>query len=293
MEDYINIEALDQERKDGHHSGAGEDYEDMQDLHSANDASLPGKGPSSSKKSDLSVRNENWEYYSDGDGQASARETSVVQTKELKPTLDEATESDYENVSDKRPGKISVKVKRRAPFSLKLGRGRKKKKNMKTPRLETTDDDQYETLDGFAAVMRVASPNMRYQPQPIAMCQPHDEETPESAKMTSLTFGEENADIDPEDAHRTDSSNVGPLRATSYAALDRRLSTLWRAIFVLSSVSICAVVVAVVGVYIAMATSSDGNNPLQFRDYRTHHGQETNRNINLGKNFKTSALPFA
>ena len=304
----MNIEALDLQRKEGHESNECEDYEDyedMQDLPSTKSVSLTGKGGSSltvklykggssSKDSDLSAQNETCGYYSSIEGKASTRQTPVAQTKAFESKLtvdeDEASESDIENVGDKRTGEVSVMIKRQAPFSLTptLGSARKNATKKKTPQLETTDGGQYATLDGSAPVL--ASANIRYAPRPcIAMSNIHVEETPQHVQVTSSAFGQENAHLDPVAAQGLESSSVRELQA-SIAVLDHRLSAVWKSILILSVVSICAVVIASVGLYNAMALSSDADHPLRFRSGRTRHGEATN--YKQGKEPKT-CRPFA
>ena len=78
-----------------------------------------------------------------------------------------------------------------------------------------------------------------------------------------------------------ESSNVRALQA-SIAELDRRLSTVRRSILILSTVSICAVVIAIVALYIALASSSGWDDHLQFRSDRTNTSQGTDGKLGEG-----------
>ena len=97
----------------------------------------------------------------------------------------------------------------------------------------------------------------------------------EAVEVKNFTFGEEKAVFDWEGSQGMESLKVRALQA-SISALDRRLSIVWRSFLILSTVSICAVVFAIVALYIAMASSSGGDYHLQSRSDRTNTAQAVN-----------------
>ena len=285
MEDYINLNDLDLERKpqDGNESTAGEEnYVNMQGFYP----------------------------YFEGKASTCTRKTTTVQTSESKRTLEKetCTESDYVNVTDpdNSSAEVPAVVEQRSPFSPRQGKAR----TNTTPK--TTYDDMSDTLDGSTQSDALA-PRVAPQQSPFVMSMNMSSTPPRvgSMQVTSLAFCEENAEPkavqekvarslthNPHaETHEFSSFgstsskgametlNVSELRIQALiAAFDRRLSTVWRFNIAMLVMSICAVVIAAVGLYIAMASLSGRDHPLQFRDDRTYDGTETNDNP--GKNFK-------
>ena len=219
-------------------------------------------------------------------------QTPVAQINELKRSTDKTMERDYGNLAEKGRGEVPPlgAVSRPTSSSTPSGAG-KKKVTKKAAKLETSDQDldRHEELDRSEAVFSSAQTSIALQP--IVKCQKRVEKTwgyEESVKVTNLTFGEEKAVFDWDGSQGMESSNVRALQA-SIAALDRRLSTVWRCILILSTMSICAVVIAIVALYIAMASSSDGAYHLQFRSDRTNTAQGTNGKFGEAPN--TSQTP--
>ena len=236
---------------------------------------------------DLNIDRWRKEEHDRVEGPDSKRQTPVADINELKTSPEKAGVRDNGNLAENGPGKVlPVGADSRPTSSLMSSREDKKKVTKKAAKLETSDQDidGYDELHRSEAVFSSAQTSIALQP--IVKCQKHVEKTwgyEESVKVTNLTFGEEKAVFDWEGsrAQGMESSNVRALQA-SIVALDRRLSTVWRSVLILSTVSVCAVVIAIVALYIAMASSSGGDYHLQFRSDRTNAAQGTNGQLGEG-----------
>ena len=212
-------------------------------------------------------------------------QTPVAQVNESKRSTDKTMERDNGNLVEKGPGEVPrMDAVSRPTSSLTPSGAGKKKVTKKAAKLETSDQDLYgyEELDRYEAVFSSAQASIALQP--IVKCQKPVEKTwgyEELPKVTNLTFGEEKAVFDWDGSQGLERSNVRALQA-SIAELDCRLSTIWRSILILSTLSICAVVIAIVALYIAMASSSGGDDHLQFRSDRTNTSQGTNGKLGEG-----------
>ena len=223
------------------------------------------------------------------EGLYSTRQTPVADINELKSSPDKVGVTDNGNLAENGPGKVlpmGADSQSRPTSSLMSSREDKKKVKKKAAKLETSDQDidGYDKLHLSEAVFSTAQTSTALQP--IVKCQKRVEKTwgyEESVKVTNLTFGEEKAVFDWEGsrAQGMESSNVRALQA-SIVALDRRLSTVWRSVLFLSTMSVCAVVIAIVALYIAMASSSGGDYHLEFRSDRTNAAQGTNGKLGEG-----------
>ena len=231
---------------------------------------------------DLNIDRWRKEEHDRVEGPYSTRQTPVPDINELKSSPDKAGVRDNGNLAENGPGKVlPMGADSRPTSSLKSSREDKKKVTKKAAKLETSAQDivGYDELNRSEAVFSSAQTSIALQP--IVKCQKRVEKTwgyEESVKVTNLTFGEEKADFDWEGSQGMESSNVRALEA-SIVALDRRLSTVWRSVLILSTVNVCAVVIAIVALYIAMASSSGGDYHLQFRSDRTNAAQGTNSKL--------------
>ena len=213
-------------------------------------------------------------------------QTPVAQINELKRSPAKTMERDNGNLVENGPGEVPpMDDVSRPTFSSTPSLAGKTKTN-KSANFETSDQDLdgYDKLNRSEAVFSSAQTSIARQP--IVKCQKCVEKTlgyEELVKVKNLAFDEEKAVFDWDGSQGGESSNVRALQA-SIAALDRRLSTVWRCILILSTVTICAVVIAIVALYIAMASSSGGDYHLQFRSDRTNTSQGTNGKLGEGPN---------
>ena len=212
-------------------------------------------------------------------------QTPGAEINELKRSTDKTMEWDYGNLVEKGPGEVPPMgaVSRPTSSSTPSGAG-KRKVTKEAAKLETSDQDLdgYEEFERYEAVFSSAQTSIARQP--IVKCQKPVEKTwgyGELPKVTNLTFGEEKAVVDWDGSRGVETSDVRALQA-SIAELDRRLSTAGRVILILSTVSICAVVFAIVALYIAMASSSGGDDHLQVRFDRSNTSQGTNGKLGEG-----------